>query len=390
MPEGPATRGDVWFGVGVASANVLLFSVVTLGNWATWGGMQGLIDEGTAVSTLVAKGGWLFFVNVVQGFAVVALVFGSRPLDRSWPQRIVITVIVSTFISLPWVVWLQWDEASSTGPEYAVVQWTSGVVASACALWIALIFADTRRRARREGILRLSGDARTAQAIAHLETEEYRVRRQVSDQLHGTVQHRLVVATAGLDAMAGELEGMGRADLAERVQEIAEDLDDVREVEVRILSQALFPSGVEMGTIEAVQVMLDRLPRGIKATASLGPAIADIAERKLQLLTVPERLVIVYAIEEAVTNALKHGRARSVHIHAEMEPLPKRADGSPWWLITVTIDDDGVGPGDQAPQLSGLERHRARFEVRGGTLTLGTNPHGGGRLKFTFPFVQRW
>ncbi|WP_158685242.1 hypothetical protein [Microbacterium halophytorum] len=54
-------------------------------------------------------------------------------------------------------------------------------------------------------------------------------------------------------------------------------------------------------------------------------------------------------------------------------------------MLDLAVDDNGRGLGDAAPDLSGLARHRARAEARGGSLALEPGDEGA-RLHLVLPF----
>lgn len=242
----------------------------------------------------------------------------------------------------------------------------------------ALIEREDRERARRR-----AEEERTRDAVAELEREELRVRRLVADRLHGTVQHRLVVVASGLDQIADRLTAGDEdpARWAPTLRDWALDLDELREEHVRALSHSLFPSGADLGTYEAIRALLDRLPPTVATTVELGPTMKELVRRLHAPLPLRDRLVVVYTTEEAVTNAIKHGSADRVTVWVEA----RNHGGS--WELEVCVDDNGTGPVSDTPPLSGLARHRARAEARGGSLHLERNEDGGGRLRLLLPFV---
>jgi signal transduction histidine kinase len=106
----------------------------------------------------------------------------------------------------------------------------------------------------------------------------------------------------------------------------------------------------------------------------------DGGERPLPLA---ERLVAVYAAEEGLSNALRHGHATDINVLVDT----RRPTDQPHIWFDVTIDDNGCGFKD--PTFSGLLRHRERIESRGGTINLGPSPLGGARLKFSLPYTPQ-
>lgn len=365
----------------LALTNVALFAVLDLSQWLGWAGLAAAA-RGRGYLSIVSEGLVLTSVNVVFGLLVIGGVFALHPLRRPWSARILVILAVSALFAVPRVLALLAISTTPSGDLFAGVELAVGIAAGTVAVGMALFAADLIERARTEAQRREAEQARAARAVDELQAEEMRIRRMVSDELHGTMQYRLVTVTAGLDQLAADLSAGGKETDAADVRRWAEILEEIRENEVRSLSQAVFPAGLDVGTVEAIQLMLGRLPTAIATSIELGPRYRSLLAEGQALLPVTERLVVVYAVEEAVTNALKHGGARSVRLHAEAHPGAEPGA----WVYEFTVDDDGTGPPNPIPPFSGLERHRSRIESRGGILQLTTNPDGGGRLHLTLPF----
>jgi signal transduction histidine kinase len=82
-------------------------------------------------------------------------------------------------------------------------------------------------------------------------------------------------------------------------------------------------------------------------------------------------------VQEGLTNALKHARARRAQV------LVRYGDGG----IEVTVSDDGRGAGSGDGGGHGLVGMRERVTVYGGELEAGPRPEGGYRLRAKLPVV---
>jgi signal transduction histidine kinase len=82
----------------------------------------------------------------------------------------------------------------------------------------------------------------------------------------------------------------------------------------------------------------------------------------------------VACVREAVTNAAKHAKARSVEVDVSV------VNGD----LTVTVLDDGAGIGD-VERASGLANLRARAESHGGSLNVSSRTTGGTQLVWKAP-----
>lgn len=370
----------------IASVNVALFALISLAGWVSWGGLARAAATENGTVTALEQGAAIVLTNLAYGALLLAIVFALHPFEKSWGVRVAIVVAAAVVDAPLRALVLVALHTTPSGPLYSAVEWVVGAVAGAIAISAGFVTAVLVDRARTEARRRDEERARAERAVQELQDEEVRVRRMVADQLHGDLQFRLVTVTAALDGMAGELERAGDAGHARDARAWADALDEIREQDVRSLSHAVFPAGADLSAAQAIQVLLDRLPPTVRTSIEIGDAYRRMIAQQRAPLPVAERLVAVYAVEEAVTNALKHGHAHAVRVAADA--VPTTTEGR--WLFEVTVDDDGTGLADPLPPLNGLARHRDRVEQRGGTLELLPNPAGAGaRLRFALPFSER-
>ena len=80
-------------------------------------------------------------------------------------------------------------------------------------------------------------------------------------------------------------------------------------------------------------------------------------------------------VQEGLTNAVKHARAR----HADV--LVRYDDGH----VELTVSDDGTGDGGGESGGHGLVGMRERMSVYGGELEAGPRPEGGYRIHARLP-----
>jgi signal transduction histidine kinase len=187
-------------------------------------------------------------------------------------------------------------------------------------------------------------------------------RRRIERDLHDGAQQRLVhtvlclklaqTALAGEEAQATEL-------VADALENAQLGMQEIRE-----LARGIHPR--------------------ILSSGGLGPALKAVAGRspipvRLDLLTggrLEEHVEVTayYVASEALTNAVKHSGASSVHMTAE-------AVGG---VLRLSIEDDGVGGADPA-RGSGLVGLRDRVEAVGGTFSVMSQPGRGTRLLVELP-----
>ncbi|MBF4461248.1 MULTISPECIES: sensor histidine kinase [unclassified Rathayibacter] len=310
------------------------------------------------------------FVTITIAVALIALV---RPEHDARGRRAVaiigialITAVVRCALQL-------------LGGVYPVDAWPAlvmellvGVLVVGLICLHGVVLVDLSRRLRDKEREKTRARLQVVEALQALQQEELRVRREVAHGLHGRLQNGLVVLAAELHALAAA-EGPPRP---ERLAGLAARLDLLREVEVRAASADLYPVDAEHGLLAATRGLLARLPPEIAVTLDIDDAWAEHEARSLAL---DQRVLLVRVVEEAITNALKHGGARSVALRFAVEP----------GVVAVSVEDDGSGVAGAGPR-SGLARLAAQLEARGGALDLAeSGTLGGARLAARLPVEAR-
>lgn len=107
--------------------------------------------------------------------------------------------------------------------------------------------------------------------------------------------------------------------------------------------------------------------------AAAGTAFEAYGDVELDLAPSIEN-VLALGLREAVTNVLRHANATSVRARIDSQ------DGG----VTLTVNDDGVGPSKGVG--SGIQGMRERVIAAGGTLSFGAGVGGGTELRIDMPF----
>lgn len=245
-----------------------------------------------------------------------------------------------------------------------------GVVAAGTGAWGMV----ARRRARAM-IRRAEREAVSIEiAVQALEDEEVRIRRRLAEGLHGTLQQRLVLVERRLEAVAAAAD---RPELAADVAWVREQIAEAREIDVRQMSRLLYPELVEVGLVPAVRALLGRLPRTIATRLTVGDELRRLDDPAGEGLATSDRLLAVRVVEEAVTNALKHGPPARVEVRLDV------AEGA----LVIVVTNDGepyVAPAARDPR-SGTARLEQRLRVAGGTLRVERGPRTGARVEAVLP-----
>ena len=335
-------------------------------------------DRSTDFLALLPDIGLRILVNLAILAVALLLTLLLQPL-RHHGARLVVDVLVLAVLS-----GVARGTLQTLRGVYAPEEWRTAAVESCTVAVLALVmalaglaFVQARRRIRSQERSSARQTIIAAAALDALATEELRVRRDVAEGLHGTVQQSLVVLAVRVDAVGALLASGGAATDAElaELHDIRDTIDRIRETDVRTLSQVLYPVGIELGAVAALRLLLQRLPATIASSIHIDDAMLALEGNGNTTLTIERRLLLVRIAEEALTNALRHGRASAVSLTLGV------ADG----IITLSFDDDGYGLGP-APAPSGLERFRERLTPLGGSVDFGDDsPLGGTRLVARVP-----
>lgn len=240
----------------------------------------------------------------------------------------------------------------------------------------ALIFREfsaAERQTRDQRRLREENARLATRALADLENEALRVRRDIASQLHGSLQQHLLLLSVELDSIALQLRD-NEPLAAGRVRAVATRLDDLRENEVRSLSHVLFPVGADIGLLESLAVLLDRLPPSILPTLTCD----DRARAAITHLSLPTRVLLYGVVEEGVTNALKHGRASTISVDLTF------SNGA---LRLEILNNGDPLPSVPSPH-HGLTRVADRLVLHKGQVALDTAADGRTRLSVTLPVAE--
>ncbi|WP_421742124.1 sensor histidine kinase [Cellulomonas sp.] len=323
---------------------------------------------------------WARFASNVTAVVVLVGVLAATQAPRATrPVWIVGSVIVASGASAGARFWAQLVfgvHPDATDPVREA-ELLSGFILAMISSGIGMWAMVTRRAAR----LRTRSATRNAVhvevALKALEQEEIRVRRAVAEGLHGTLQSKLVLVDARLADVLSHVgeRGLDDDDL-ESLAWVRAELDEAREIDVREMSRLLYPDRLELGLVPALRALLGRIPASIATRLVVSDAVRALDDPSASSLTVSERLLAVRVVEEALTNALKHGPASSLAVELDV------ADG----VLHVGIENDGeLYDPAVAGTPSGTARLGTRLSLVGGRLALSPGPEKGARLDAWLP-----
>jgi signal transduction histidine kinase len=187
-------------------------------------------------------------------------------------------------------------------------------------------------------------------------------RRRIERDLHDGAQQRLVAAALELTLLEQQLErgpAAAKAVLARAREQLDGGLSDLRD-----LARGIHPSVL---TDRGLAVALEGLAKRAPMPVELHVAVQSRFDQAIEAAA-------YFLVSEAITNAAKHARAKSVRVDVEANRD----------TMLVTVADDGVG-GAETTRGSGLSGLTDRVEAVGGRLEI-TSPSGDGtRLSARLP-----
>jgi signal transduction histidine kinase len=217
-----------------------------------------------------------------------------------------------------------------------------------------------------------AADERRRQRLAAAEAERARWARELHDEtLQALGSLRLVLSAA---ARSGDPEAHKRA-TGQALQQLETDIATLRGLITELRPAALDQLGLE----PALLALVDRFCAG-GLDVDVDVELASEAGREGDRLE-PELETGIYRIvQEALTNAVKHGQAQRAAVE-----LVER-DHS----LRVSIRDDGTGFDPAAATDGfGLVGMRERVELLGGELTIESAPGSGTKIAVSLPAVHK-
>ena len=174
-------------------------------------------------------------------------------------------------------------------------------------------------------------------------TAQERVRQEVAELLHGTVQSRLLVAAHRLRDHAATVES-GHPDIAKQVVGIADLLDDLNGDEISVIVRRLHPPIIRVSLLTALRSLAGDLQR--RSNVAVDIRVRDSALHDLIHGGLPEnvRLALYRLVEQALIDQEKIAPGRTITVTVG---TPSKS------VVTVSIQSD-----EQGPALGGRQQTR--------------------------------
>ena len=286
----------------------------------------------------LTPGEWSPSANLIGLYSVGCYATAGRAL---WGPVIMLPGVAAYFLG---------DETAVSPAEPA------GVVFAWLLAW-AVGYAGARRRERQES------DRRLMRRDAVVD-ERNRIARELHDLLGHTMSVMLVQTGAARVVLDGDPD-KAREILAGVERTGREALDELD----RVLGVLRRADGTDL------QPGLAELPRLVQRTAEAGMTVTVHVDPPQPRLPGSIDLSAYRIVQEALTNAFRHGRAASAAVAV-------RCDGH---RLQVEVSDDGDGPPSNYQPGRGLLGIAERAAVFGGTVEHGGGEQGGFRVRAVLP-----
>ena len=246
----------------------------------------------------------------------VTLMLTANFLMRRYPQHHA-ALFLGTLVALQLTVVVRTQLRENLLPGSAPLSWqVTQIFATIAVVFVTSGFGAWRDK-ERETLVNLRNDLRHEQVVALARSKQVAsVAREMSQVLHGSVQSKLLACAMLLDS------------------------DDRRTGQATLnaaLAQALDVLTDPMQPREHAESMLDEVNRKIALWDGFCVFEVRVSDAAA---TSSVTAVVGRVVEEAITNALRHGRASSISIE-----IDANLDDS----FSITIIDNGMGPQGAKP-----------------------------------------
>lgn len=291
-------------------------------------------------------------------------------LVQIWIDSLVAMVILGVIIS----VWAAWRTISRQRSQLLAVNTELDLRITDLSTEINL-----RQQAQRElaeqaaALARADEMQRSRQRIVSAQES---LRKEIAQQLHGSVQNRLIFLVLRLKQLEATAEPKG---VALELTDLREKFEELLEQEIRSIVHQLYPYILRRGFVPALQSMGDQIESVILIEMDLDQELVRKERADRSLIPEQAKLAAYRIAEEALTNVVKHANASKVSVRLET-PF------GGWFRLTVQ-DDGQAFAVEESLEGMGIVGMRDYAEAIGGECVILGAPGKGTRVTATLPLV---
>ena len=202
------------------------------------------------------------------------------------------------------------------------------------------------------------------------------VRREIAQQLHGSVQNRLIILLHRLTELE-RTETQG--ELAKEIKDLRQKLSELIDNHVRPISHRLYPSILRRGLVAALQSLGDQFETTLEIEMEMDKELMQEERTNPQLIAEQTRLAAYRIAEEALTNVVKHTKAGKVAIGL-------RQPSKEWLCLTLRDNAQGFDV-SSASGGRGIMMMQDYAEVVGGRCVIRSAPGEGTEVMALLPLA---
>lgn len=285
------------------------------------------------------------------GQTAVLLIIVASQLVLTVPMRTAIAYLVVVNAVIAWL----WIERS--GQIGATLQWMVPVIGFQAFAALTGHFAGSSERARAH-LAQVNAELLATRRLLE-ESARAGERLKLSRELHDVAGHSLTALKLNLARLARDPALADREEIRTSTALADDLLAQIRQV----VSALRAHDGIDLRA--AFEALARPMP---------GVRIAIDIEDGLRVDDIDQAEALLRCAQEAITNALRHGRAGRIDLR-----LRRDDDG-----LTMTVENDGLAPAHITPG-NGLIGMRERVAALGGALALTPTPPRGVRLRVRLP-----
>jgi signal transduction histidine kinase len=206
-------------------------------------------------------------------------------------------------------------------------------------------------------------------------------KRAIAGELHGTVQTKLYAIWMKLGMTTDKVTDEA---IKAELETLAEDVDQIREEDIRQLSHRLHPSIVRVSAAAGLRSLRDFYESLIPVELEIGDEAAALEEGGISVIPEEPRLAVYRITELALTNAARHAKASLVTVGWNY--------GQQAQELVLSVVDDGVGfdsstnSGDSESNSLGLVTMNDFADALGDACHISSKSGEGTRVEVRFPF----
>jgi len=291
-------------------------------------------------------------------------------LVQIWIGSLVAMVILGVIIS----VWAAWRTISRQRSQLLAVNTELDLRVTDLSMEINL-----RQQAQREvaeqaaALARADEMQRSRQRIVSAQES---LRKEIAQQLHGSVQNRLIFLVLRLKQLEATAEPKG---VALELADLREKFEELLEQEIRSIVHQLYPYILRRGFVPALRSLGDQIESVISIEMDLDEELVRKERADRNLIPEQAKLAAYRIAEEALTNMVKHANASKISVRLET-PF------GGWFRLTVQDDGQGFAV-EESSEGMGIVGIRDYAEAIGGECVILGAPGKGTQVTATLPLV---